>query len=209
MSRVVPWMCRKEWLVTYQNLYSFHDTASQVQGGKRVEAWRSKSNGQLPVSIEATVSLIAAVLDDTEDSSKSPLGVQLTMAMAIVRFVNGMVDVEQKGVYARSVQSIADDIGLPDWLVDLRHEATHAVLPSLQVLRAGCKFSLEWLDQHYWRAQVTEIEEHDTKLTELLQKYIEEREKEFTLQGKKKKKMSRTKDLVKEIVSITMQYDMW
>ena len=41
----------------------------------------------------------------------------------------------QKGVYARSIASIAAQLGLPAWLVELRHAATHEDLPSLELLR--------------------------------------------------------------------------
>ena len=56
----------------------------------------------------------------------------------------------QKGVYARSVQTIAEEINIPDWLVDLRHDATHSSLPSMKVLEAGCHVALKWLKSNYW-----------------------------------------------------------
>ena len=209
MSRVVPWMCREEWITTYKNLYNFQDTKSQVKGVKRVQAWKSRSCGKLPLSIETTASLIAATIVDVEESQTRPLAVQLTMAMAIVRFVNGMVDMEQKGMYARSVQSIADDIGLPDWLVDLRHEATHAALPSLEVLRTGCQFSLDWLREQYWESQRVEIQERDGKLVKLVQNFIEECERDWSKGEKKKKRKRMNVDMIKEIVDLTCEYDMW
>ena len=54
---------------------------------------------------------------------------------AIIRLVNGLVDPLQSGVYARSIASIAAQLGLPSWLVEVRHAATHEELPSLEVLR--------------------------------------------------------------------------
>lgn len=46
-----------------------------------------------------------------------------------------MVDTLQRRVFARSVSSLATQLGLQHWLVDLRHEATHATLPSIAVCR--------------------------------------------------------------------------
>jgi ribosomal biogenesis protein LAS1 len=46
-----------------------------------------------------------------------------------------MVDNAQKGAYARSVAGLAAQLALTDWLVDIRHEATHTQLPGLPVLR--------------------------------------------------------------------------
>lgn len=54
--------------------------------------------------------------------------------MAMVRFVNSVVDAQQNGMFAQSIASIARRVGLPTWFVDLRHAATHEDLPSLQVL---------------------------------------------------------------------------
>ena len=54
---------------------------------------------------------------------------------AVIRLVNGLVDPLQSGVYARSIASRAAQLGLPGWLVEVRHAATHEELPSLEVLR--------------------------------------------------------------------------
>lgn len=56
-------------------------------------------------------------------------------ALAIIRLVNGLVDPLQQGIYARPISSIAAQIGLPSWLVEVRHAATHEDLPSLELLR--------------------------------------------------------------------------
>ncbi|KAG8931875.1 rRNA-processing protein las1 [Tulasnella sp. 418] len=53
-------------------------------------------------------------------------------------------------MYARPIASIAAQIGLPGWFIELRHAATHEDLPSLQVLREGAKEALNWLLHNYW-----------------------------------------------------------
>lgn len=55
--------------------------------------------------------------------------------MSIVRFVNGVTDQGQKGRSAIPVAALAEAAGLPRLLVDIRHEAVHNELPSLQLLR--------------------------------------------------------------------------
>ena len=55
------------------------------------------------------------------------------------RFVNGFVDAAQKGQYAMSVSQLAQKLSLPQHLVDLRHEASHNKLPSIQVLRMAAR----------------------------------------------------------------------
>ncbi|EDO42851.1 predicted protein, partial [Nematostella vectensis] len=152
-ARVVCWSNREEWTQTYEYLYSFHDISLQRRGIARVLAWKSRSGGKLPLAVESTANLISALLES--QTAQYSYSSQMTISMALVRFVNGFTDKSQKGVYARSVQSIADEIGLPDWLVDLRHESTHAAkLPSQQTLCAGVKVALDWLEEGYWKAQM-------------------------------------------------------
>ena len=60
-------------------------------------------------------------------------------AAALIRLVNGLVDPLQVGAYARSIAAIAAQLGLPAWLVELRHAATHEDLPSLELLRDAAR----------------------------------------------------------------------
>ena len=206
MLRVVPWRSREEWLQTYRNLYNFDNPEQQRDGLDRVEAWKSRSGCKLPLAVEATASLIAAGVEDVGLITSSHV-VRQMMAMVIVRFVNGMVDMEQKGAYARSVQSIADEIGLPDWLVDLRHEATHASLPSLEVLRAGCRFSLSWLRDRYWESQIAEFHGRDESLVTLIKEYA--KHCKIIKSAKKKTKNSKNKKIAQEIADLVSKYNMW
>ena len=123
----------------------------------QLSAWRAIT--PLPHALEATLSLLSSIILDEEYAAQShrpqdalngdsnllrsknisALNVRQSYASAIVRLVNGFVDPLQLGAYARSIASIAAQIGLPLWLVDLRHAATHEDLPSLEVLRTGAR----------------------------------------------------------------------
>jgi len=70
---------------------------------------------------------------------------QLSYSMVIVRAVNGLVDGNQQGIYANSVLSLAEKIGLPGWIVELRHDSTHNQVPSLSVLRSAAHYLMDWL----------------------------------------------------------------
>jgi ribosomal biogenesis protein LAS1 len=50
-----------------------------------------------------------------------------------------MVDPFQQGTFALSISSIAVKLNMPLWFVEVRHAGTHEHLPSLQILRNGCK----------------------------------------------------------------------
>ena len=94
----------------------------------------------LPHALESTHAFLCAILQDADAAaSSSYLSLRMSYASAIIRLVNGLVDPLQSGAYARSIHSIAQQLGLPPWLVELRHAATHEDLPSLEVLREAAR----------------------------------------------------------------------
>ena len=82
-----------------------------------------------------SVTLSDPVFSEQAVSTFPAIVLRQTYALAIIRLINGLVDPLQQGVYARPISSIAAQIGLPSWLVELRHAATHEDLPSLRLLR--------------------------------------------------------------------------
>ncbi|KAK0557906.1 rRNA-processing protein las1 [Tilletia horrida] len=83
---------------------------------------------------------------------------RLSLNLAIVRFVNSLVDSHQTGMFAAPVKTIAMRLGLPLWLVELRHAGTHDELPSLESLRTASEIALRWLDINFWIPSITEAE---------------------------------------------------
>lgn len=93
----------------------------------------------LPHAIESTLAILVVIIQDQKQSYSSSLALRQSYATAIIRLVNGLVDPLQVGTYARSIISIAQQLGLPGWLVELRHAATHEDLPSLDLLREASR----------------------------------------------------------------------
>ena len=111
-----------------------------------VEVWRQRSN-RLPHSIESTAMLVTAIVGDSvrllhdllpqpctslplrsapRSALRSVSELRSTYSLAILRSVNGLVDANnQGGGTKRSVASLASNINLPAWLVDLRHDISH------------------------------------------------------------------------------------
>jgi ribosomal biogenesis protein LAS1 len=105
----------------------------------KLSAWRFMT--PLPHALESLLSILVAIRQDnaSDIGLSSSLSLRQSYATALIRLVNGLVDPLQSGTYARSILSIAAQIGLPAWLVELRHAATHEDLPSLELLRDGAK----------------------------------------------------------------------
>jgi len=55
------------------------------------------------------------------------------------------------------VQSLARKAGLPAWIVELRHDATHNALPHLPLLRLAVTALLAWFEEHYWSPQAAHL----------------------------------------------------
>lgn len=103
----------------------------------------------LPHSLDSALAILAARMLDAScrdtPSTKTALSLRQTYAAAIIRMVNGLVDPLQSGAYARSIAAIANQLGLPSWLVELRHAATHEDLPSLELLREACREVVDYI----------------------------------------------------------------
>ena len=102
-----------------------------------------------PQAVESTALLVESVMLD--QTRVSDYAARASYAMALTRLVNSVVDSFQTGVYAQSIGAIAEQIGLPQWLVQVRHCSTHEELPSISVCRTASERALAWLDHHYWR----------------------------------------------------------
>lgn len=171
--KVTAWYSLKEWQYARNLLFSFDGVHSMQRGIDFVNLWKTRvRQGALSVPIELTTGLLSAYIQMIEPTSVSEESIRHAAAMAIVRFVNGITDQLQTGLYAQSVQIIADKLEIPDWLVDLRHEATHARLPSFEFLKTGLVVSLSWLKKNYWLETEHKIKEHENLLEIFLNNLI-------------------------------------
>ena len=161
---MLPWRTRKEWDKTYQRLYS-NDFNEQKKGLEDVAIWRARS--RVPMSVGSTALFVTAQF------STSSLAERMLLSMAIIRMVNGLVDTHQKRETAQSIRSISMKIGLPQLLVDLRHEATHNKLPALPTLRLGLSLAMNWLNENYWLPTWKEFFESASSVTDNMVIYNE------------------------------------
>ncbi|XP_045851347.1 ribosomal biogenesis protein LAS1L isoform X2 [Meles meles] len=69
------------------------------------------------------------------------------------RFVNLISERKTKFVKL-PLKFLAQEINIPDWIVELRHELTHKKMPHINDCRRGCYFVLDWLQKTYWCRQL-------------------------------------------------------
>lgn len=158
----------KEWF-----FYSNGKEDNRQRALQRVKALSSR--GKLPHAVESTSLLVSISLTDPITKSKCLKQkdsniLKMSYTMAIIRFVNGLLDPFQQSNYAIPLHQLAKNLNLPSFFVELRHMGTHEQLPSLDILRIGTKMALDWLYNNYWSNILETYQELDAQ----------EGEKEFT-----------------------------
>ncbi|KAF9458734.1 Las1-like-domain-containing protein [Collybia nuda] len=147
LPRRVPWSSIEELETIYAWIYTDeNDLESKIRAINRLSAWRAITH--LPHALESTLSLLVVIAQD--QATHSQLSLRQSYSTAIIRLVNGLVDPLQHGAYARSIASIANQLGLPTWLVELRHAATHEDLPGIELLREAAREAMNWLLNNYF-----------------------------------------------------------
>lgn len=144
--RRCPWRDWTEW----EKLFT-----AASQGAQTYLTPTIRQRGGAPSAITFTGQLTSvATSSDFEGSSEQA---RLSAAMLIVRAVNILADSVQQGAYACSISDLASRLGLPRWLVDIRHEATHGSLPSMHTCRMAREALLAWFQAKYWLPQYERV----------------------------------------------------
>nr|API64794.1 Las1p [Saccharomyces paradoxus] len=134
---------------------------------QRVQSYRLKGSQYLPHVVDSTAQITCAVLlDEKETCSRvhqDSVPIRLSYVMALIRFVNGLLDPTQQSQFAIPLHTLAAKVGLPSWFVDLRHWGTHERdLPGLEMLRWAANEALSWLYNHYWNDEELEDDKDDS-----------------------------------------------
>lgn len=163
-----------EWMIVREGLFANHSPNQQQHALQMVNMWRLRGN--LPHSVDSTANFVEIRLNDplfqlasdketmkdssssSSSSSTSATSLRMLYSMAIIRAVNGLVDPGQQSYFAQSVLVLAEKLGLPGWIVELRHDGTHKQLPSMTVLRAAAQYMIDWYDRNYWTPQFNNIQ---------------------------------------------------
>ncbi|XP_036160996.1 ribosomal biogenesis protein LAS1L isoform X9 [Myotis myotis] len=148
---VVAWLSKAEW--DQVTVYLFCDDHKlQRYALNRITAWRSRLGNELPLAVASTADLVRCkLLDVTGGLGTDEL--RLLYGMALVRFVNLISERKTKSVRL-PLRFLAQEVNIPDWIVELRHELTHKKMPHINDCRRGCYFVLDWLQKTYWCRQL-------------------------------------------------------
>lgn len=154
---VVPWRNKAEFRVVYNGIYS-DEVEPKRQAMEKMLTWQSRALSKLPIAIESSMALCRACIShllaiEEGNFKDNYLKLVYEYSMAIIRFVNNVTELGQTKVHRMPLHRIADSFGIPSWIVEMRHNATHRTMPSLSELTAGADWILEWLRVDFWDAQ--------------------------------------------------------
>ncbi|XP_063288159.1 ribosomal biogenesis protein LAS1L [Pelobates fuscus] len=150
-QHVVAWLSKAEWEQVLEYLYS-RDCKLQRDALHRISAWKSRYGNKMPLAVECTADLVRCKILDVSGGIGAEELV-LLYGLALVRFVNLFTEKKQKAV-AIPLRRLANELNIPEWIVNLRHEATHGKLPKLSMCRKGWDCVMEWLRREYWSRQL-------------------------------------------------------
>ncbi|OHT13007.1 Las1-like family protein [Tritrichomonas foetus] len=160
-NKVVAWRSWDEWKETYHLLYS--NNVKEIKCGcNRVSSWQIKQI--LPIAVEVTASLLRELYSDEKNTS--------ALSLAIIRFINGVVEPFKNANLSVPISTIGASYGVPEFVVTLRHAATHGRMPSFEFAAIGAKSALEWLKTNYWEAQLNEINSIEQEVHDQIMSFI-------------------------------------
>jgi trimeric autotransporter adhesin len=159
--RRVPW---RDWS-EFSSLASLLESPSPSStsdphraGTSLLRVWEQRGASLLPA--ELTKQLLEAIKSCNGSAGRrdgAETQARLALGCLLQRMVNGFADANQRKEFASSVMILALKMRIPRSLVDVRHEVAHSGLPSgPSLVRAGQR-ALEWLQEHFWRPQLTHV----------------------------------------------------
>ncbi|XP_033740922.1 ribosomal biogenesis protein LAS1L-like [Pecten maximus] len=159
--RVVPWKNRNEFECVYNEIFG-DNSQLQTHAVGRIDVWRSRALHKIPVAIDSTAAIVHAKLYhqkavQSKQDRQQDNEIRSSYSLALIRFVNHITEKRQIGEYAQPVHVLASKVGVPEWIVELRHDATHRHLPPLPMLVSACDWALSWLKNEFWKKQLSSM----------------------------------------------------
>ncbi|KAK3162236.1 hypothetical protein QOZ80_1BG0087210 [Eleusine coracana subsp. coracana] len=202
--KLVPWSSWAEWRFVRDGLFSPYPAAAL----RRIAAWRSR--GSLLIPVDVTASFVEIRMRDPffrsviagDEMLESDEMLAMLYSMAIMRLVNGFMENPHKKT-GRSISDLAEAVGIPRVLVDIRHESSHRSLPSLRLLRLASIKAFDWLRCIYWDQQTNSIPDPQVELRLRLHEiahFLKSNDSERSKSGSKRK---RSEKLISKTIKST------
>lgn len=166
----VPWKDWSEWLAAYHSLHNDRQVAYHL-----FHLWEIRMC--LPVRVDSTRMILSTTKDLTDSLDISQLSKltsessRLAVGMCIVRVINHLTDLGHSGKNAASVISLARNMSLPEYIIDIRHACTHGELPTMDLMSKAMHDLYDYLILNYWNCQYMQIHTKKQAIVKKLDKY--------------------------------------
>jgi hypothetical protein len=160
----LPWRSWAEWKSVYTTLRSDPQAAIEV-----MRVWQLRKS--LPVRVELTLNILVLRQDQGLDTAALTETGRAAFGLCVLRGVNLLTGLEQKAKNAMSIMGLAKEIGLPEYLVDLRHNVAHGSMPAAELLQTAVEALWTWLLDNYWDEQYNQLQGRLRELEERLESY--------------------------------------
>lgn len=178
---VVPWFSMNEWVAVHQLLYS-QSTEDLKSGLARIVSWKARCP-TLPVGVECSLGIAQVLSEDPDHGAETSISIareqqlRLVYSTAVMRFLNLMLGVKKGDDAEGNMFFKAAQRNIPEWIVNLRHDAAHGVsLPDLSLLRTAALFIFKWLNENYWLKEMQLVTDWHVTEAEVQKLFAEERE---------------------------------
>lgn len=125
-----------------------------------------ETRGLLPSAVELTRELLRCFLSDISPSNR-----RIMLSTIFVRLVNGFTDPFQKKKKYISINTMGNKLNIPPMFIQIRHDATHRELPSLNTLVKESKRALYWIGNIYWHFQYRQLIDRRVNLQTYILKF--------------------------------------
>ncbi|CAH0384109.1 unnamed protein product [Bemisia tabaci] len=187
-KRIVPWFSMDEWKYVRELLYS-SELSDLEKGYQILQVWKVRCP-ILPVGVECTMEIVKVMLEDKIASAQNAAGGKVCSQVyslepiytsVIMRSLNFIT--ELKSAEVSTMYRAASELNIPDWIVNIRHDAAHGrAFPPLYLLQSAIEFIFNWLQENYWAdeadiSQGYSVPEEgekgwEEKLANLIQHYV-------------------------------------
>ncbi len=96
--------------------------------------------GKTPLSVELTLLTMEAIHNPTV----------CTCSVAILRFINNILDSQQDSIHAVPLSQLCDQMSIPSYWIDIRHEIAHNSMPSLDLMIVVVEKMHLYLFNEFW-----------------------------------------------------------
>jgi len=118
-----------------------------------LDMW-SRRVHRMPTGVEVTSPLIRAQIVSEEDEMS-----HLARCAAILRFLNVVAALAEKKLGLATMTEAAEALGVPSWVVSLRHAVAHGAVPGRQEVSDAVLLATKWILKNYWQPEADRLRE--------------------------------------------------